>query len=50
MDALRAELAKYVNEKYLPDLIHVDDYLDRIFLGEMGLVLQSLRAAAAHEE
>ncbi|MBR3318611.1 MAG: ROK family protein [Atopobiaceae bacterium] len=42
MDALREELAKHIEERYIPDLIHVNDYADRILLGEMGLVLQYL--------
>ena len=29
-------------EVYLPDLIHITDYHERIFVGEMALVLQRL--------
>ena len=47
MDALRAELAKSLPEDFIPDLIHVTDYHERIFAGEMALVLQRLAAPHA---
>ncbi|MBR3157674.1 MAG: ROK family protein [Atopobiaceae bacterium] len=44
MDALRAELAKTLPEDFIPDLIHITDYHEKIFAGEMALVLQRLTA------
>ena len=46
MDALRAELAKTLPQDAIPDLIHVTDYHEKIFAGEMALVLQRLRKAS----
>ena len=46
MDVLRAEIAKTVPEESMPDLIHIDDYHERIFLGETVLVLQRLHTSA----
>lgn len=42
MDALHAELAKTLPEEFIPDLIHITDYHEKIFAGEMALVLQRL--------
>ena len=46
MDALRKELAKSLPEDLIPDLIHITDYREKIFLGEMALVLQRLSTSA----
>lgn len=42
MNALRAELAKSLRDDLIPDLIHITDYREKIFLGEIALVLQRL--------
>ena len=42
MDALHAELGKTLPEEFIPDLIHITDYHEKIFAGEMALVLQRL--------
>ena len=42
MNALRAELAKSLRDDLIPDLIHITDYREKIFLGEIALVLQEL--------
>ena len=47
MDVLRAELAKQMDEAYIPDLIHITDYYDKIIAEELALVLQRLNAAAS---
>lgn len=47
MDALRAELAKSLPDELVPDLIHITDYHEKIFVGEMALVLQRLNTSAA---
>ncbi|MBP3894438.1 MAG: ROK family protein [Atopobiaceae bacterium] len=46
MNALRAELAKGMPEEFIPDLIHITDYHEKIFLGELALVLQRLTTSA----
>ena len=46
MNALREELAKNLADEFIPDLIHITDYHERIFDGEMALVLQRLNTAA----
>ena len=46
MDALRQELAKTLEQSLIPDLIHIDDYHEKIFVGEMALVLQRLNTTA----
>lgn len=46
MNALRAELAKGLEEECIPDLIHITDYHEKIFLGELALVLQRLKTSA----
>ncbi len=49
MDALHDEVAEYFTDKqdrsssYIPDLIRVTDYRERIALGEFALCLQKLR-------
>lgn len=47
MDALRRELATCMPEEFLPDLIHITDYREKIFVGEMALVLQRLNSPRA---
>lgn len=47
MDALRDELAKQLDEAFLPDLIHITDYYEKIIAGELALVLQRLNAAVS---
>lgn len=46
MDALRAELEKCLEKDLIPDLIHITDYHEKIFVGEMALVLQRLNTSA----
>lgn len=46
MEALRKELATCVPDEFMPDLIHITDYHEKIFVGEMALVLQRLNTAA----
>jgi hypothetical protein len=46
MNALRTELAKGLPEDLIPDLIHITDYREKIFLGELSLVLQRLSTSA----
>lgn len=46
MNALRAELAKGLRDDLIPDLIHITDYRERVFLGEIALVLQRLSTSA----
>ena len=46
MNLLRAELAKGLEEDCIPDLIHITDYHEKIFLGELALVLQRLTTSA----
>ena len=47
MGALRAELAKSLPEEFIPDLIHITDYHEKIFLGELALVTQRLTTKVA---
>ncbi len=46
MDALRRELSKSLPDDLIPDLIHITDYHEKIFLGELALVLQRLTTSA----
>lgn len=41
--ALRAELAREMGEHYVPDIHLVDDYPERVYLGEMALCVKQLR-------
>lgn len=41
--ALRAELAREMGEHYVPDIHIVDDYPERVYLGEMALCVKRLR-------
>lgn len=50
MDALRAEMARTMQEEFIPDLIYVDDYRERIFLGELALCLQKLKSPRPHRK
>ncbi len=43
MDKLHAELAKTFSEELIPPLYVVDDYIQRVYLGEMAICLQKLR-------
>ena len=49
MDALRAKLAETVPENLIPELIHVDNYHERIMVGALALALRSLRTLEAQE-
>ena len=42
--ALRAELAHELGDEYVPAIYTVDDYIERVYLGEMALCVQKLRA------
>lgn len=42
MDELRAELEKTLPPEYIPPLFYVDDYIERVYLGEMAISLQKL--------
>ena len=42
-----AELAKSLPEEFIPDLIHITDYHEKIFLGELALVTQRLTTKVA---
>jgi hypothetical protein len=50
MEALRAEMARTMQEEFIPDLIYVDDYRERIFLGELALCLQKLKSPRPHRK
>ena len=41
--ALRAELAREVGEDMVPEVYVVDDYVERVYMGEMALCVQKLR-------
>ena len=41
--ALRAELAREVGEDLVPEVYVVDDYVERVYMGEMALCVQKLR-------
>lgn len=49
MDELAAELAKYLPEGTVPELIHVCDYHERVLVGEYALCVDALRRAEAEE-
>ena len=42
MDSLRDSLRAEMDKDLLPDLIAVDDYFERVYLGEMALCLQKI--------
>lgn len=52
MDALRAEICRYFvdKEKFVPDLIKVTDYRERIALGMLALCLQKLHNPRPHRK
>lgn len=53
MDALREEMAIYFKDgltEYMPDLIRVTDYRERIALGELSLCLQKLANPRPHRK
>lgn len=50
MEPLRAELAKTTPEDFIPELIPVDDYHERIMIGQRALCLNWLRANEAKRE
>lgn len=45
MDALREKIAEFFGDKagFIPDLFHVEDYRELLFLGELALCLRQLR-------
>ena len=47
VDELRAELVKTLPEELMPDIIRIDNYKEKVFLGELALVLQRLAAKAS---
>ena len=52
-DALRAEISASFGETldaYIPDIIHVSDYRERIALGELALCLQKLHNPRPHRK
>ena len=49
MDELRADLAKYLPEGCVPELIAVCDYHERVLVGEYALCLSALRKAEAEQ-
>ncbi|MDO4797082.1 MAG: ROK family protein [Coriobacteriales bacterium] len=53
MDALREEISRYFGSRldaYIPDLIRVTDYRERIALGELALCLQKLSNPRPHRK
>ena len=53
MDALRDEMLAYFGgstEQYIPDLVRVSDYRERIALGELALCLQKLSNPRPHRK
>ncbi len=52
-DALRSEVAKSFGktlDAYIPDIIHVNDYRERVALGELALCLQKLHNPRPHRK
>lgn len=49
MELLRQKLLEVLPEELVPDLIHVDNYHERIMIGGLALALRGLRASAAQE-
>ncbi|MBR1828940.1 MAG: ROK family protein [Atopobiaceae bacterium] len=49
MELLKQKLLKTLPEELVPDLIHVDNYHERIMIGGLALALRGLRAQAAQE-
>ena len=53
MDALRDEMLAYFGgslDQYIPDLVHVSNYRERIALGELALCLQKLNNPRPHRK
>lgn len=44
VDALRAELAHELGDEFVPAIYLVSDYIERVYLGELALCVQKLRA------
>lgn len=49
MDELAAELARWLPEGTVPELVHVCDYHERVLVGEYALCVNALRKAGAEE-
>ena len=49
MDELAAELARWLPEGTVPELVHVCDYHERVLVGEYALCVNALRRAEAGE-
>ena len=49
MELLRQKLLETLPKELMPDLIHVDNYHERIMIGGLALALRGLRALAAQE-
>ncbi len=49
MEELSAELAKWLPEEAVPELVHVCDYHERVLVGEYALCVNALRKAEAQE-
>jgi cellobiose-specific phosphotransferase system component IIB len=41
MNMIRKELLKYFSEEHIPELIHVDDFIEYILIGETELTMQN---------
>lgn len=48
MDELRTELAQILPAEHIPPLFVVNDYIERVYLGEMAICLQKLRDPSYH--
>lgn len=48
MDELHRELAKDLPDEYIPPLYVVDDYIERVYLGELAICLQKLSDPSYH--
>ena len=49
MDELHDELARWLPEGAVPELVHVCDYHERVLVGEYALCVNALRKAGAEE-
>ena len=49
MDELHDELARWLPEGTVPELVHVCDYHERVLVGEYALCVNALRKAGAEE-
>lgn len=50
MDLIHDAMSKHMDEQYIPDLIHVSDYRERVALGELALCLQKLHNPRPHRK